>query len=114
MTRYAVIKDGSVINVVEWDGNTANWCPPAGCTVVPSEVASIGGTYDGSQFSEPTNQPADPWADEIALLRDYVTDNGLTAYLDNPSPTNAQTLQVVKGTAVAVRTLLRVLYRILP
>lgn len=32
MPRYAVIRiaDGAIVNVVEWDGDTAKWQPPSG------------------------------------------------------------------------------------
>lgn len=52
--RYALIKDGIVENVCEWDGNTATWSPPAGVTaVLASDACGPGWTYDGSSFSPP-------------------------------------------------------------
>ena len=30
--RYIIIKDGTVENIIEWDGVT-NWSPPPGCTI---------------------------------------------------------------------------------
>jgi hypothetical protein len=42
-------------------------------------------------------------------LGDYLTDATLDAYLGNPSPTQAQNLAVIKGTARAVRLIIRLL-----
>lgn len=54
--RWAMIKDGVVVNVCLWDGNTATWTPPADVEMqpAPDEVA-IGWTYDGEWHRpEPT------------------------------------------------------------
>ena len=48
--RYAVVQDGVVVNVVMWDG-VSEWAPPAACTVVQSDTASIGDAYDGEKFA---------------------------------------------------------------
>lgn len=31
MATYAVVKDGVVENIVEWDGNLDSWSPDDGC-----------------------------------------------------------------------------------
>lgn len=42
---FAVIKDGKVINVVQWGG--AEWCPPVGATVSPlAPWMGMGDHYD--------------------------------------------------------------------
>lgn len=32
MSRYAIVQDGQVVNVVVWDGNKKTWAPAEGCT----------------------------------------------------------------------------------
>jgi hypothetical protein len=49
MSSYAILPigdTGTVINVVEWDGDTNKWNPPEGFQAIPSDVAGIGWTYD--------------------------------------------------------------------
>lgn len=56
MHNYAVVENGSVINVVVWDG-VSEWAPPDGAIAVdiPDDVpVGIGWLYDGSTFSQPT------------------------------------------------------------
>lgn len=53
MSRYAVINSGNVINVVEWDG-VSSFNPGAGNTLVQSNVAGPGWTYNGTTFMPPT------------------------------------------------------------
>lgn len=50
--RYAVIKDGIVVNAVEVEYGS-DWHPGEGLTLVPAAIASAGWTYDGKTFSEP-------------------------------------------------------------
>lgn len=57
MARYAMIDNASgiVVNVIEWNGDTANWQPPTGYTMVEDTgmKAGPGYTYDGSTFTPP-------------------------------------------------------------
>ena len=59
MARYAIVSNGTVENVSEWDGVTP-WEPPAGTTAVacPDNVA-IGYTYDGAEWTPPSAPPAE-------------------------------------------------------
>lgn len=52
--RYAVIVDGTVTNLILWDG-VSIWTPPDGATIVPvsGRVVDIGYTFDGTTFSAP-------------------------------------------------------------
>ncbi|WP_089617479.1 hypothetical protein [Escherichia coli] len=53
MSKYAVVKDGKVENVIEWDGK-ADWVAPDGYSVakIPaSSTVGIGWDYDGKNFS---------------------------------------------------------------
>lgn len=44
--RYALIDEGGlVVNVVVWDGLTP-WTPLPGCSLIVSDEAGIGWTYD--------------------------------------------------------------------
>lgn len=54
MAVYAVVESlsKSVVNLVEWDGE-ASWCFPSDCFVIPSDKASIGGTYLNGDFIPP-------------------------------------------------------------
>ena len=57
MARYAMIDDASgiVVNVIEWDGDEANWKSPTGYTMVLDDppAAGPGFTYDGTNFIPP-------------------------------------------------------------
>lgn len=50
--RYAVIKDGIVVNTVEVEYGS-DWHPGEGLTLVPAGAIAAGWTYDGKTFSEP-------------------------------------------------------------
>lgn len=51
MDTYALIKNGTVINIVRWDGNTDLWQPDPGVqAVLDTGAAQIGGTWDGVNF----------------------------------------------------------------
>ena len=56
MARYAIIENGSVTGVAEWDGVTA-WTPPSGVPVACDETVATDWTYDGSQFIAPPLPP---------------------------------------------------------
>lgn len=52
MNRYALVKDGFVVNTIIWDGES-EWSPGEGVTAIPlddSDAVSIGDSYDGSKF----------------------------------------------------------------
>ena len=52
MATYAVVKDGNVINMIEWDGSSSH--PDSSTFVEATADSRIGGTYDGSfHFVEP-------------------------------------------------------------
>jgi hypothetical protein len=57
MARYAMVDMGSgiVVNVIEWDGDTANWRPPDGYEMVEdvNNEASPGFTYQDGAFTPP-------------------------------------------------------------
>jgi len=53
--RYAIIKDGVVVNVILWDGQ-AEWQPPEGATLVNVDdiIFGPGYLYDGETFTDPS------------------------------------------------------------
>jgi hypothetical protein len=55
---YAVVENGTVVNLIVWDGNAEEWQPPASSTCVPVPAGTpvnIGDTYDGAAFSQGTS-----------------------------------------------------------
>lgn len=56
--RYAIIKDGVVVNVIEYESQPST--PPAGFedghTAIQAENVSIGWTYANGQFTNPNPQ----------------------------------------------------------
>lgn len=50
--KYAVVKDGTVLNIVEWDGEQ-NWQPAEGDAVLVEQTTGIGWSFDGTAFSAP-------------------------------------------------------------
>jgi hypothetical protein len=62
MARYAMVDKASqiVVNVIEWDGDEANWQPPTGYTMVEDieMKAGPGCSYvDGTFTPPPGGQP---------------------------------------------------------
>jgi hypothetical protein len=54
---YAIVQNGSVVNVVIWDGDAQIWQPPAGATATQIPVGSaagIGYSFDGANFVAPS------------------------------------------------------------
>lgn len=60
MSRYAIVKDGAVVNICLWDGDTKKWTPPEGAIAVPAERdVGIGWKYERGKlkYGEPPAQP---------------------------------------------------------
>lgn len=56
MATYAVIKDGVVDNLVEWDGDESGWMPPEGSSAVlvnAQDRVSIGAAYASNELKSP-------------------------------------------------------------
>ena len=52
--RYAMIKDGVVVNVSLWDGDTFKWQPPEGVLCVPApDHVGIGWGYVNDEWHAP-------------------------------------------------------------
>jgi hypothetical protein len=51
MTRYVSVSNGTVtLAGISWDGVTP-YASPDGGTLIPSDTANVGDTYDGSKFT---------------------------------------------------------------
>lgn len=54
--RYAIVRNGTVENVVEWDGDTSAWTPPEGADAVlvgDGMTPYIGLGYVNGEFERP-------------------------------------------------------------
>lgn len=69
--RHAVVRDGIVENIVEWDGQS-EWAPPAEAGVYPTDEAAIGWNFDAGVFSPPP-APLRTMAEVAAARLDEVT-----------------------------------------
>jgi hypothetical protein len=71
MSRYAIVENGTVINVMLWDGDIDNWAPPDGQTAVevPDGLPVTGGTkYIDGEFVLEVIEPIpelEPSAEDI-------------------------------------------------
>jgi hypothetical protein len=65
---YAVVRDGVVINVVEWDGTTY-WPIPEGCEVINIQGTEygIGWLYSDGVFTRPETMPPSHHPDHPTL-----------------------------------------------
>ena len=54
MSKYAIVEDNKVTNLIEWDGETSTWTPPTGATMVAIGATeygvAIGQDYDGTKI----------------------------------------------------------------
>lgn len=69
MARYALISDGVVIAIVETA--KTSWADPQGTTVVASDTAEVGDTYDGTIHAG--TPPTEEWRTAIDDLDTRVT-----------------------------------------
>lgn len=76
--RYAIVHNGVVWSVTEWDAEAApNWTPPFGEAVVCDEFVAAGYTYDGDAFTRPTPVIPVPQAVTKLQLKKAMTALGL-------------------------------------
>lgn len=71
-TRYAMVKDNVVVNVVLWDGDTAKWQPPTdGTIMIPNEWVGPGDWYEEAEQrfyrALPTNDELENTAEEQSV-----------------------------------------------
>lgn len=74
--KYAIIKDGTVVNVIEYEELPSN--PPAGFDegheAVQADYVSVGWIYQNGQFTDP-NPPQQIIVDTPKSLTDMILDN---------------------------------------
>jgi hypothetical protein len=76
--RKAVVKDGVVVNVIEWEEGST-WKPPEGAVLLDALNANVGDVWDGKQF-----KPRPPTPEEIvAGKRQEALDRAVQAILAN-------------------------------
>jgi hypothetical protein len=59
ISKYAVIENGIVVNVVVWDGES-DWSAPTGCSLnqLPTDSpVGVGYAFDGTNFTPPVYTP---------------------------------------------------------
>ncbi|MEE9653898.1 hypothetical protein V4836_06960 [Kluyvera ascorbata] len=87
MMRYAVVDNGNVINIVEWDGVT-EWKPNSGYPIQINDDVGIGWSYENNVFTAPPSEKNTPEQNlinartqcdlaslKISEFRDMIDDN---------------------------------------
>lgn len=117
MRRYAVIQDGIVVNVVEWD-RTSAWSPPDGTQLVPDTdgAAEPGGRWNGARFLRVRSDPAPlpPTVNdliranlgEVERLQAALAVRVSTGWASLPAVSRERVQEVIDGVADRVRDLL--------
>lgn len=81
VSRFAVVRDGQVVNVTMWDGKS-DWTPDDGCTVhklpddspvSPGWTRSANGRYKAPEQTEPEPQQVGLVVDPAALATFFQT-----------------------------------------
>jgi hypothetical protein len=95
MRKALIDETGTVVNVIEVDGG---WVCPDGHTLVASETASTGDTWDGQSFTTPVHTPT---PEELAIQAveaetTAVNDGALAAYQNWDSLTPPERLAWTK------------------
>ena len=71
--KYAIVKDSLVTNLVEWDGSSESSVD--GELVQATDVAYIGGEYNGLFVARPPAPPYEPTAEEVQKAADKESGN---------------------------------------
>jgi hypothetical protein len=71
--KYAIVKDSLVTNIVEWDGSSEYTVD--GDLVEATDVAYVGGEYNGSFVARPPAPPYEPTAEEVQKAADKESGN---------------------------------------
>ena len=71
--KYAIVKDSLVTNMVEWDGSSEYAVD--GELIQATDVAYIGGEYNGSFVAKPPAPPYEPTAEEVQKAADKESGN---------------------------------------
>ena len=71
--KYAIVKDSLVTNLVEWDGSSEYTVD--GDLVEATDVAYVGGEYNGSFVARPVEPEPEPTAEELQKAADKASAN---------------------------------------
>ena len=71
--KYAIVKDSLVTNLVEWDGSSEYQVD--GELVQATDVAYVGGEYNGSFVARPVEPEPEPTAEELQKAADKASAN---------------------------------------
>jgi len=71
--KYAIVKDSLVTNIVEWDGSSEYAVD--GELVQATDVAYVGGEYNGSFVARPVPPDPEPTAEEVQKAADKESGN---------------------------------------
>ena len=71
--KYAIVKDSLVTNIVEWDGSSEYQVD--GELIQATDVAYVGGEYNGSFVAKPPAPPYEPTAEELQAQADKESAN---------------------------------------
>lgn len=74
--KYALVKDGKVVNTIELD-DPARWPCPAGHSLVRSDEASPGMVYDGKAFTWPQPAARTRAPSEVEQLKALLVEKGV-------------------------------------
>lgn len=74
--KYALVKDGRVVNAIELD-DPAKWPCPAGHSLVRSDEASPGMLYDGKEFTWPEPVAKTRPQSEVEQLKALLVEKGV-------------------------------------
>ena len=101
MTNFAIVRDGTVENIVVADV-IEDISPPDGTTVVPVDTdAEIGGTYDGTNFAPiPPPPPEEPTAPGAQMV-DEAASRGKLAMLTAALTASEMAIFVTRRSIVA-------------
>src|SRR5687767_9729490 len=109
MARYAIVRDGKVIGIAEWDPVALpGWQPATGAAILAGEPVQADWNYDGAVFTAPT--PAQTAArddavkslqvdalDLVALRALFNHENRIRALESRPAVTAAQFRTAIKA-----------------
>jgi len=99
MSKYAIVEDNKVTNIVEWDGDTGTWTPPTGSTMVAIGATeygvSIGQDYDGTKIVVPPEPDLRTTSESYNLLRmkrdEKLSASDWTQFVDSPLNSSKKT-----------------------
>lgn len=102
MSRYALVRDGQVVNVALWDGKT-EWTPDEGCTVHKladdSQVGPGWTRFTNGRYKAP--EPTDPEPLQVGLV---VDSGALAVFFQTVQDPNSDPRDAIAALAEALNT----------